>query len=90
MDTTPDPRPNPDDPSLDPNRPLEPRVPMNAEHATPITSLLILAGFVAVVIIGGWMVSGERRTGGRRQSGNAAGGAVDNRRRPGALRALIV
>ncbi len=59
MVAMPDPRPNPDTPSLDPNRPLEPRRSLNAEHATPTMSLLILAGLVAVVLAGGWMLSGS-------------------------------
>ena len=45
-------RPIHDDSRREPNRPLEPRPPMNAEHASPTTSLLILAGIVAAVLLG--------------------------------------
>ena len=48
-------RPIHDDSRREPNRPLEPRQPMNAEHASPSTSLLILAGIVAAVLLGSWV-----------------------------------
>jgi multidrug resistance efflux pump len=45
----------PDHPN-DPNRPLEPGVPVNAEHASPLISLFVLIGIVVLIFGGWWLV----------------------------------
>jgi hypothetical protein len=55
MAYTQDHRPIRDDSRWDPSRPLEPQMPMKAEHASPTTSLLILVGIVAVALFGSWL-----------------------------------
>jgi hypothetical protein len=54
----------------DANRRLEPRVPMNAAHASPATSVLILFGIFAVVFFGAWLFANHGY--GRMIAANAA------------------
>jgi hypothetical protein len=44
-------------PPNDPNRPIEPQTPVNADHSSPVVSALALIVIVAVVLLGGWAIS---------------------------------